>query len=51
MLCTNLKGFGVDISGIERNGTSGIAMIVVSSGDNIIILEGGANQKGDAGDY
>ena len=44
-LCANLKSVGIYISGIKRTGTSGIAMIVVSGGDNTIILEGGANQK------
>lgn len=46
-LTDNLKSYGVDVSGIEKLGTSGIAMIVVSGGDNTIILEGGANQKID----
>ncbi len=41
----NLRKFNVNVSGIEVIGTSGIAMIVVSGGDNTIILEGGANQK------
>lgn len=41
----NLKSFNVDVSGIECIGTSGIAMIVVSGGDNTIILESGANNK------
>ena len=41
----NLKNSGVDVSGIENIGTSGIAMIIVSGGDNTIILEGGANQS------
>ena len=46
-LTDNLKSYGIDVSGIEKIGTSGIAMIVVSGGDNTIILEGGANQKID----
>ena len=41
----NLKNSGVDVSGIESTGTSGTAMIIVSGGDNSIILEGGANQR------
>lgn len=41
----NLKNSGVNVSGIESIGTSGIAMIIVSGGDNTIILEGGANQS------
>lgn len=41
----NLKNFHVDVSGIECIGTSGMAIIVVSGGDNTIILECGANQK------
>lgn len=41
----NLKSFNVDVSGVECIGTSGIAMIVVSGGDNTIILESGANNK------
>lgn len=41
----NLKNCGVDVSGIEQKGTSGIAMIIVSEGNNTIILEGGANMQ------
>lgn len=41
----NLKSFNVDVSGVECTGTSGIAMIVVSGGDNTIILESGANNE------
>ena len=43
----NLKNSGVNVSGIESFGTSGIAMIIVSGGDNTIILEGGANMALD----
>lgn len=41
----NLKNFNADVSGVECTGTSGIAMIVVSGGDNTIILESGANNE------
>lgn len=44
-LKANLKHFGVDVYGIESTGNSGIAMIVVSEGDNTIILESGANKQ------
>lgn len=44
----NMMQYGIDVSGVEMSGTSGIAMIVVSGGDNTIILEGGANSKVDA---
>lgn len=44
-LKANLKHFGVNVSGVESTGTSGIAMIVVSEGDNTIILESGANKQ------
>ncbi len=40
----NLKNSGVGISGIEKSGTSGIAMIIVAGGDNTIVLESGANK-------
>lgn len=46
----NLKKSGVDVSGIERQGgTSGVAVIIVSEGNNTIILEGGANMNIDCG--
>lgn len=41
----NLENCTVDTSGVECVGTSGIALIVVSGGDNTIVLEGGANQR------
>ncbi len=43
----NLKCFGVDVSGIRETDevSSGVAMIVLSDGDNRIILEGGANLR------
>lgn len=43
----NMKHFGVDVSGIRETDevSSGVALIVLSDGDNRIILDGGANLK------
>ncbi len=46
-LCSTLEGYGVDCRFVERHEdvSSGIAVIILSQGDNRIILDSGANGR------
>ena len=48
-LLDTLQGYGVDVSSVDKltDVSSGIAVIVVSEGDNRIILDAGANARVD----